>query len=759
MSNQIILPAIAEIVSSEASNRPESKNMSTSLFSKRTVAIALAAGLAVTGVQAVAPATQTGVLGAGVAAAAEASHFTLARIYDDNGDIEGPIRRAGATTAESGYRELGPNAKLEVKIGVASAKADDVVTLTPNTVAEGAKKGTSSYGIILSTSENGVPLQIDGTTVATLDSKAKGSATVTFNSEIEKFADGSLTVTLPIEIGPHYAGDVGVGNKSGSEALAADWALNVKTTGSSETEATLGERQIQTIRTTESPYLPRLDVYSGQDGTIIEGDTVRITRLDQRLPFGQNVKVELSPLIDGDYVDWNFNGEVEPQLTFWEFDDGNVQDSKISRTIEKPSEVQEIVDKYGITFTYGYNADGNLEAVVRGIEGTNLKPIISLRGDFGIGTYADGGDMMVRAVITSLDAEGNPSGAIRNVDNRFRLLPKKADGAGEGEQIRREFEAPLATIPDLKVSTESGGTAKPARIAGQTKTFIFDVKNTGNVALTDFVVTQPDGQELAYSVDPIAPGGSATIEIGYAVPEDAELLTFSVAAANAANGPFEFTFEVERTTQFIDNGDGTITIIDPEGNEMIVVSKDEADRLQKEIDKTNEALGEANDEIEDLKNRPDRHIVKAQRNEDNSITLWRWDGTKINVDGSTEDILTPLEIPAASKKGLERCLAEPGAIVLGLLPVLGLVGAALSQVQIAGLDDQVANWQKQAGLYNDDLARFVTDNRDALGSLLGALAAALILFVPGTCGELSLAGAIGEAAGSDAASSQPAAKQ
>lgn len=714
-------------------------------FSKRTLAIAVAAGVALGGVQAVAPAAVNPVA-LPAAVAADETHITnadvtLSRFYDAKGDIPGAVRRAGAVTAESGYRELAADAKLEFKINVANAKAGDVVTITPQTSYTlpdtGDKIHTSTgIGIYLTTTQNNVPLEIGGSQVAQLSSRSSGSATIKFDEAVEDLVNGELTVTLPAGIFAYYAGDAGVGNSAEYTRFPAEWAAVVKTTGSGDEVARLGERKIETIRIVESPYLPRLDVYSSLSESPIEGDTVRLRRLDQRLPFSKDVKVVLSPKTDGDKVDWTFNGTATPQVILWEFPDGDQQDSKISRVIEKPEDVEAA----GVTFDHDYDQNGNLVVTIHGIAGTIYKPVVRLiNEDFGTADYSNGGEFYVNANITEIDANDHAIVPSYDKENRFLTLPTLADKAGAGEAKNPAFEATLGTIKDeaiqgKPVTAEPEGVSDPARIAGKKRTFVFDVKNTGNVTIKTINVALPNGETKEVPVDNFTPGAEQQIEVDLEVDANATELPFALTLGSKGQ-PTKFNFKVDQSTNAVKNPDGTFTITDPLGNSIIVVSQDELGRVREE-------LGRVEDRVTKLEGYEDVYVVKGVRNGDNSITLTLNNG----------DVIT---IPAASKKGLERCMSGTGGVILALLPVLGLLGAGLSQVKLPGIGEQMEQIQRQAGIYNEDLARFVADNGPAIGTTIGALAAALLFFVPGTCGDMSLAGAIGEAG--SGSSAKPAA--
>lgn len=712
--------------------------MSRSLsFSKRTVAIALAASVVASGAQVVAPTFETP-FGAAVAQAQQAGHVTnedvvAVVLVDDNGDVTGDVRAKGAHTANSGLPALGSNAKLKIKIDIANAAAGDTVEIIPTTEyvdpMDGNEKSSRGVGIELSTSQDGVPLKLaDGTVIATLNSKAVGTAKITFNDAVENYASGTLDVEAPVQFGHRYGWDVGPGKTPEPEPLDAKWKVGIKTTGSGDALKDLAERNIVTTYVGQSTYITRKDVHSGSYGSEIDGDKVNVNRLHQRLLSKKNSRVVISPTpsseisrhSENNYGEWKFTEEVEPKLRLWEFDENDIY----VRDITDPAEIEKLGITYKVTkgATDGddqFYKDGSIYIDVYGVEGKPYKPVITLEGRnpyVGVGPYDEGRELGLNAEIVRIDDQGNVVDDPENdtYTNRFRVLPGTISGGAEGEAKVR-----TADVDGVIKNDPAAGKTTPARIAGKDTTFTFTVKNTGNVPMTKVTITPEGGEPIEKEVS-IAPGATGEVDIDYAVPADAEKVTFTVESDFFTIEGNPITFLVDQGLKFKDNGDGTVTLIDPEDNEVIVVTKEEYDKLA--------------DRVKKLEDKQDIHLVAGERNEDNSITLTLNNGQKITI-------------PAARKAGLEKCLNAPGGTLLALLPVLGIAAAGLSQINVEAINKTITDWQKGAGIYNEQAARFVAQNRGALGALLGSLVASLVLFVPGLCGDVSLAGALKEAFG------------
>lgn len=124
-------------------------------------------------------------------------------------------------------------------------------------------------------------------------------------------------------------------------------------------------------------------------------------------------------------------------------------------------------------------------------------------------------------------------------------------------------------------------------------------------------------------------------------------------------------------------------------------------------------------------------IVEGVRNADNSITLVKKDGRTV-------------EIAPATKYGLEKCTAQLGGGLMALVPTLIVLSQAGNAVQIPGFQQQMANVQKQIGMFNPQVADFVAKNGPALAAGAVGLAVIGTMFIPGTCGSDSIADALGE---------------
>lgn len=160
--------------------------------------------------------------------------------------------------------------------------------------------------------------------------------------------------------------------------------------------------------------------------------------------------------------------------------------------------------------------------------------------------------------------------------------------------------------------------------------------------------------------------------------------------------------------------------------------KDRADNTDKEIKAIKKELSrlDGND------------IVTAHRNADNSLTLVKKNGDKIDIAG-------------INKYGLEKCTSQQGGYLLALLPVIAIAAPIVTQSALPNLDKQILAMQQQMGVYHPEVAKFVGDNRAAIAAGIATAALIGVAFVPGLCGDASIIEALRESRPGNADAADP----
>lgn len=120
----------------------------------------------------------------------------------------------------------------------------------------------------------------------------------------------------------------------------------------------------------------------------------------------------------------------------------------------------------------------------------------------------------------------------------------------------------------------------------------------------------------------------------------------------------------------------------------------------------------------------------------------------------TELAQTRLELAAVSERlgivedrlntGLGKCVGTIGGSLAALVPAVLLASQFAGGSHMAQVDASISNFQRQLGMFNPEVAKFVDQNRGAIAAGFAGLGILALLFVPGTCGDDSLGGAIAE---------------
>ena len=156
--------------------------------------------------------------------------------------------------------------------------------------------------------------------------------------------------------------------------------------------------------------------------------------------------------------------------------------------------------------------------------------------------------------------------------------------------------------------------------------------------------------------------------------------------------------------------------------------KDRMTKAENRLTRIENDIKKIKAELERLDGQDIRTIV---RNPDNSLTVIRNNGDSFDVD-------------QPYRYGLEKCTAQLGGGLMALIPTMLVLSQVGNAVNLPGMDAQIANFQRQIGVYNPQVADFVGKNGGAIAAGLAGLTALGVMFIPGTCGSDSIADALGE---------------
>lgn len=100
------------------------------------------------------------------------------------------------------------------------------------------------------------------------------------------------------------------------------------------------------------------------------------------------------------------------------------------------------------------------------------------------------------------------------------------------------------------------------------------------------------------------------------------------------------------------------------------------------------------------------------------------------------------EVEGRLNTGLGKCVGTIGGSLAALVPAVILASQFTGGTNIPQVDNSIAQFQRQLGMFNPQLAQVVDQNRGAIAAGLAGLGLLSLVLLPGTCGDASL----GEAA-------------
>lgn len=145
---------------------------------------------------------------------------------------------------------------------------------------------------------------------------------------------------------------------------------------------------------------------------------------------------------------------------------------------------------------------------------------------------------------------------------------------------------------------------------------------------------------------------------------------------------------------------------------------------------------------------------KGQQKQIDGLKAGLRDANKKITALETDLALTKIELAEVSGRlaevedrlntGLGKCVGTIGGSLAALVPAVLLASQFTGGTNIPQVDNSVAQFQRQLGMFNPQLAQVIDQNRGAIAAGLAGLGLLSLVLLPGTCGDASLGEAVVE---------------
>lgn len=533
--------------------------MSQQTFSRRTVAIAVAASVAVGG----SPIVGTSGPLAAITPTANAQDVTDAKpgvntadvkylgIFDDKGKVSGPFESAHYNnTQDSKGRVLGLKDGYEIRgeFSLANANPGDELRLIPTTkftLPNGDPAVSSHAGLRISQTAEWTDVVHEGTVIGQYRYVKSGAIQLKFNDAVADVKSGSVTLSAPAMIWDFYISPEangyegenwdGKGFSNPVQATSNADAIALPKGGDTtrDTVGSIGTVRFDTVTSRSTKNSTR----AYESGAMVidnESFTVRRTNTSFQLPAGANGTLVAEPNIDHPRgADWYLEDDINLSVSVNVYGEGGTDGQYESERMS----YEDAKKKFP-------NLKIEAERTGRGITITtsgvpeNVKPRVTARpasgsNALGYGTYVEGASLFYQGKFTGT-INGEP--AERNLSNTvgaMATIPGQPSVAGvEGIERTGELSGSIAGQP-----AGLGVDGSVAPVGGTTQTFQFFIKNTGDAPLVAPIVTLPNGKQQAIKGVAIAPNGTGSFSVDYDVPADNGALNFDVSLSRATLSP------------------------------------------------------------------------------------------------------------------------------------------------------------------------------------------------------------------------------
>lgn len=631
-----------------------------STVSRKTIAIAVAAGMSLTGVSVATSQTTDSGFGAAVAHAQDAkpgvstSDVSYLGIFNkDNTKLTAPFTSAHYARVhgpKGTVLDVKDGSELRADFSLANANPGDTLRVTPHTEFElpnGDPVKSSLAGVRVSASSEWRNVEHEGTIIGKYRYVKSGSLEVEFNDAVADVKSGKVTLSAPVMVWDFYT----TADKNGVDAGEWDgdgFSTPVTTTtdvlaqakpkgGDNSTKkiGAIGTANFSVITSTSTKGRTR--VY---DPTALvvdtENFTVRRTASTVDLPAGANGTIEVTPDVDNPKgADWYFadNLTFTPRISVYGEEGSDEAFDTTSLTYE---EAQKKFPGLKVTAT---KAGRGIKVTTAGVP-ENVKVRVSVRGGEGetgnsYGTYVENASMYYGGTFKGTVNGEEKTIPVSNTIGVMVPIPGLPSVSGL-ENVKRtgELSGAIASQP-----AGVGVTDKPAPVGGTKQTFQFFVKNTGDAPMAAPIVTLPNDKKVAVKNVAIKPGGTGSFSVDYDVPAGSGALPFNVSLSKAELSPSNTV-----TFRYIDKSEDT--------KDKLI--KD-LEKERKRVDDLTKRTEQAEKALEDAKGRI------SQLEKDNKAQQKQIDEAKAKIDDLNKEVADlNKELDAAKKRvsDLEKQNAE-----------------------------------------------------------------------------------------------------
>lgn len=752
-----------------------------STVSRKTIAIAVAAGMSFTGVAVATSQTTDSGFGAAVAHAQDAkpgvstSDVSYLGIFSkDNTKLSSPFSSASYFGRENKgtLLDVKDGSEMRAEFSLANANPGDNLRITPQTkftLPNGEPATSSHVGVRISGTSEWRDIENEGEVIGKFRYVKDGSLEVTFNDAVADAKGGKITLAAPVMVWDWYTDASTNGADANWDGKKFSNPVSGTTDAIAQAKPKDGEattNKIGTIGTSNFSVVTsgstKNDARFYDSSSLItdtENFTVRrpITRLE--LPAGANGTYEVTPDVDNPKgADWYFadNLSFTPEILEYGKEGTDEQYEYTDMTLEEAQKkypgfkVDAAKSGRGVKVTTeGVPENVKVRVVVRAGKGEGGNSYATYVENAGM--YAKGG---FKGTINGKPVERN----IINVLGVMVPIPGLPSVSGL-ENVKRsgELSGAIASQP-----AGVGVTGKPAPVGGTKQTFQFFVKNTGDAPLVAPIVTLPNGKKKAVEGVAIKPGSTGSFSVDYDVPAGSGALPFNVSLSKAELSPSNTV-----TFRYIDKSEDTGTKLAKElekerkrvddltkradkAEKDLQDAKDRISQLekdnkaqQKQIDEAKAKIDDLNKEVADLNKELDAtkkrvsDLEKQNAEQDKKIADLKSDLDKTKKRVTTLEIelaKTQADLDAALKRigvleendsAWAKCYAGIGAAGVPMLMALPL--ALMSDLNIPGLDHLNVQIQRTIGVYNPEAAKWMNENRDLFKAATGVLTAAGVM--------------------------------